>query len=73
MIAETHDYVALSERYLTDADNQKTFAVGQRVSHSIFGCGTVVNVDLIKAAHIVQFDTIDTPRKISFKAKLEKS
>ncbi len=73
LIAETRDYVALSERYLTDADNQKTFVVGQRVSHSIFGCGTVVDVDLIKAAHLVQFDTIDTPRKISFKAKLEKA
>ena len=73
LIAETRDYVALSERYLTDADNKKTFVVGQRVSHSIFGCGTVVDVDLIKAAHLVQFDTIDTPRKISFKAKLEKA
>lgn len=73
LIAETRDYVALSERYLTDDDNQKTFVVGQRVSHSIFGCGTVVDVDLIKAAHLVQFDTIDTPRKISFKAKLEKA
>lgn len=40
--------------------------------HSIFGSGTVVDVDLIKAAHLVKFDNIDTPRSISFRAKLEK-
>lgn len=39
MIAETRDYVALSERYLTDADNQKTFAVGQSQYFRLRYCG----------------------------------
>jgi DNA helicase-2/ATP-dependent DNA helicase PcrA len=38
----------------------------------VFGTGTVTDVDRDKGAHVVQFDSMDTPRKISFRAKLEK-
>mgnify|MGYP000291024473 CR=1 FL=1 len=72
LIRETKDYLVINERYLADEENQSSLAVGQRVKHSIFGSGTVVDVDLIKAAHLVKFDNIDTPRSISFSAKLEK-
>ncbi|WP_443686488.1 ATP-dependent helicase [Phascolarctobacterium faecium] len=72
LIRETKDYLVINERYLADEENQSSLSVGQRVKHSIFGSGTVVDVDLIKAAHLVKFDNIDTPRSISFRAKLEK-
>lgn len=72
LIRETKDYLVINERYLADEENQSSLVVGQRVKHSIFGSGTVVDVDLIKAAHLVKFDNIDTPRSISFRAKLEK-
>lgn len=72
LIIETKDYLVINERYLADEENQLSMAVGQRVKHNIFGSGTVVDVDLIKAAHLVKFDNIDTPRSISFRAKLEK-
>lgn len=72
LIRETKDYLVINERYLADEENQSSLAVGQRVKHSIFGSGTVVDVDLIKASHLVKFDNIDTPRSISFRAKLEK-
>lgn len=72
LIRETKDYLVINERYLADEENQSSLAVGQRVKHSIFGSGTVVDVDLINAAHLVKFDNIDTPRSISFRAKLEK-
>lgn len=72
LIIETKDYLVINKRYLADEENQLSLAVGQRVKHNIFGSGTVVDVDLIKAAHLVKFDNIDTPRSISFRAKLEK-
>ena len=72
LIRETKDYLVINERYLADEENQLSLAVVQRVKHNIFGSGTVVDVDLIKAAHLVKFDNIDTPRSISFRAKLEK-
>ena len=46
--------------------------VGQRVKHNLFGAGTVQAVDMDAGAHVVQFDTMATPRKISFRAKLER-
>ena len=48
------------------------FPVGQRVKHLLFGEGTVLEVDRDNGAHLVQFDDMPTPRKISFRAKLER-
>ena len=72
LIAEARDYIALSSRWLKEDAQRQPLAVGQRVKHGIFGCGVVVDVDAAKAAHIVQFDKIGTPRAISFRAKLDK-
>jgi DNA helicase-2/ATP-dependent DNA helicase PcrA len=38
----------------------------------VFGPGTVTDVDKDKGAHVVKFDSMETPRRISFRAKLEK-
>ena len=53
-------------------NEQKLFEIGQSVKHSIFGTGTIIDTDNSKSAYIIQFDNIDTPRAISFRAKLEK-
>lgn len=72
LVAEARDYIALSSHWLKEDAEYKPLAVGQRVRHIIFGCGVVVDVDAVKAAHIVLFDKMDTPRAISFRAKLDK-
>ncbi len=46
-------------------------SVGQRVCHGVFGPGVVLAVDRGKGGYTVQFDGMDTPRTISFRAKLE--
>ena len=38
----------------------------------IGGLGRVLDVDLNKVAHVIQFDGMGTPRSISLRAKLEK-
>ncbi len=72
LVAEARDYITLSSRWLAEDSQRQPLAVGQRVKHSIFGPGVIVDVDMVKAAHIVQFDKMDTPRAISFRAKLDK-
>lgn len=72
LIREAREYVERSTRYMPEDDSGILMVVGQRVRHSMFGDGTVVGIDTDKGAHIVQFDGIATPRKISFKAKLER-
>ena len=49
-----------------------TLEPGQRVRHFLFGEGTVLETDSETGAHVIQFDGMKTPRKISYKVKLEK-
>ncbi len=70
LVREVRDYIRASEKYLPEKEPE-TFAIGQRVRHSIMGLGTVVDLDAAKGAHIVRFDGVATPRAISFRAKLE--
>ena len=70
LIRDARGYIAASESRLS-ADEFEPFPVGRRVTHAILGPGTVVEVDLVKGAHIVKFDAVPTPRAISFRAKLE--
>ena len=53
-------------------DSAVTFSVGQRVRHQMFGLGTIIEVDREGGAHVVRFDEMATPRRISFRARLEK-
>ena len=72
LIREARYAIASSERYLPEDDSAITFSVGQRVRHQMFGLGTILEVDRERGAHVVQFDEMATPRRISFRAKLEK-
>lgn len=72
LIREARYAIASSERYMPQDDSAITFSVGQRVRHQMFGPGTVVEVDMERGAHVVQFDEVATPRRISFRARLEK-
>ncbi len=72
LIADAREYVRASERYLPDSTDEGRFSEGDRVSHEVLGPGTVVAVDTDKGAHLVQFDSMATPRAISFRAKLKK-
>ena len=71
LIREARYAIASSERYMPQDDSAITFSVGQRVRHQMFGPGTVVEVDMERGAHVVQFDEVATPRRISFRARLE--
>ncbi len=71
LIADARDYIALSERALPENMVAGGFAVGDRVEHDVLGPGTVVEVDTDRSANIIQFDSMPTPRAISFRAKLK--
>lgn len=59
------------DRWISDLVRDARFTVGDRVVHAVFGAGRVESVDVEKRAYEVLFDGLDTPRTISFKAKLE--
>ncbi|MBR6817786.1 MAG: UvrD-helicase domain-containing protein [Acidaminococcaceae bacterium] len=72
LIKEAEDYIELSRKYLPDSESDIVFPVGQRVRHAVFGTGTVTDVDRDRGAHVIQFDSMDTPRRISFRVKMER-
>ena len=47
------------------------FSPGDCVLHKAFGRGVVERLDEEKRAYIVHFDSLDTPRAISFRTKLD--
>ena len=72
LIQEAREYINTSLSRLPENQCALAFPVGQRVRHFLFGPGTVVEIDFEQSAHVVQFDEMETPRKIAFRAKLEK-
>ena len=70
LIRETREYVAESQRHLPQ-EEAVFLPPGQRVRHAQFGTGTVVEADPARSAHLIQFDTMPTPRRISLRARLE--
>ena len=72
LIKEARNYIELSRKYMPATERDVVFPVGQRVRHAVFGTGTVTDVDRDRGAHVIQFDSMDTPRKISFRVKMER-
>ena len=73
LIKEAREFAALSEQYLPADPDAERFRPGDRVRHAFLGDGTVVDIDWVKEAHVVQFDRISTPRSISFRVTLVKT
>ena len=71
LIRDAREYIAASEEHLLEERAKGSFAVGQRVRHEIMGEGTVTDVEADKGAYVIQFDAMKTPRRISFRVKLE--
>ena len=71
LIEDARAYAAASEAALQAAPEDAILPEGTRVRHSVFGPGTVVGEDAEKQAHMIQFDSMPTPRSITWKAKLE--
>ena len=70
LIRDAKSYIENSRNWLTE-EVSALLAAGQRVRHSVFGPGSVLEVDMDRSAYVIQFDGLPTPRRISFRAKLE--
>ena len=71
LVRQAREYIRRKESILRDPAEDPALPKGQRVEHMIFGSGTVVDSDPQKQANVIQFDDMDTPRAISYRAKLK--
>ncbi len=70
LITEARDYIQYNEKYLPENLESMLLPIGTRIRHEYLGAGTILDIDTGKAAYLVQFDSIPTPRAISFRVKL---
>lgn len=70
LLAQAKEKIALSESWLRREKEEPKYKEGMRVNHVVFGNGTIICIDTDKQGSIIKFDGIETPRTISFKAKL---
>lgn len=72
LIADAREYIAYSEKYMPENLESTLLPVGARIRHEYLGEGSILEIDAGKGAYLVQFDSIPTPRAISFRAKLSR-
>lgn len=70
LLQEAQNFIRHSQSLLPE-EEAPILPEGQRVRHFLFGEGTVLKTDRDKGAYVIQFDGMATPRKISFRVKLE--
>lgn len=70
LIAAAKDYIGLRKKFLTRDDIEK-IKEGDVVEHKVFGKGKVLQRDEENSAYLIQFDRMDTPRRISFRVSLK--
>ena len=71
LFKEARSEIALRDRfYLKDLSSPR-FTIGQKIQHSVFGLGCILEIDTEKSAYLIQFEGMATPRSISFRAKLQ--
>jgi DNA helicase-2/ATP-dependent DNA helicase PcrA len=51
---------------------QNLLFVGDRVRHTVFGEGTILEIDAKNSSYVIQFDRLETTRNLQFTAKLER-
>ncbi len=71
LIRAAEDSIACSRRFLVEAEGAEALPAGARVRHEIFGAGTVLETDIGRGSYLIQFDSVQTPRRIAFRIKLE--
>lgn len=70
LVSETNWLVTSSQRAMEAAAAGLPFKPGDRIVHSVFGAGSVVEIDRDQNTYLIQFDTLDTARRIGTNAKL---
>ena len=70
LIADAKEYIVLREKYMPENLESELLPVGAKIRHEYLGEGSILDIDTDKGAYLVQFDSLPTPRAISFRVKL---
>ena len=71
LVKQAKKHIEWSEMRMNAAAQAPRFAAGDRVEHAIMGEGTILSVDADTSTYQIQFDDLSTPRKISWRVKMQ--
>lgn len=71
LLTGAREFINTAAAYLKEEKKEVLLEEGTRVHHPVFGNGTIQKTDKEKQSYLIQFDTMKTPRAISFRAKLK--
>ncbi len=60
-----------NESFNSDNDLKAEFKVKDKVFHKVFGPGEVIEIKASKSEYIIKFDSMPSPRTLTFRAPLE--
>lgn len=72
LIADAREYIAYNEKCMPENLESTLLPIGARIRHEYFGEGCILETNTEKSAYLVKFDSMPTPRTISFRAKLSR-
>ena len=70
LVSETRWLVTSGQKAMEAAASDLPFKTGDRIVHSVFGAGTVIELNREQNAYLIQFDALETARRIGTNAKL---
>lgn len=71
LIRAAAEYINMKTGLLPENVLKDSIAAGSRIKHNIFGEGTIIDIDESKGVYIIQFDILDTPRRLNVRTRLE--
>ena len=69
---KSRNYIEESDKNLEKMEALIDLSPGDKVTHNILGNGKILEIDSAKKTYLIQFENIQTPRKMSFKAPIKK-
>ena len=71
LVKQAKGEISRKTRKLRDAAEGPRYSCGDYVKHAVFGKGEIVDIDMDRGSYLVLFEGLDTPRSLSWKAKLD--
>ncbi len=72
LLKQTYQHLHRFTTMMKHKEEATTLQIGDRIAHKVFGKGTILEIDTEHEFFLIQFDTMETPRNITFKVHLTK-
>ncbi|MBR2098135.1 MAG: DNA helicase UvrD, partial [Firmicutes bacterium] len=71
LVRDAKELISVRLKHMPENLEKTALPAGTRVRHDVFGEGTVLEFDAAAGVHVIRFDSLDTPRRLNMRLKLE--